>query len=129
MTSCCALGGAFWVKNNYLKKKITPTTVQICRLLLARVPSLVRFFDNLTDITCVKEQVAEFFFTEAVNSVVSCGAVGLMCTVTILLKIKVCDMATRNWQFLINKHKETALPKSLFCDLEADIRADKLLYE
>ncbi len=38
-------------------------------------------------------------------------------------------MTTRNWQFLINKHKETALPKSLFSDLEADIRAAKLLYE
>ncbi len=35
---------------------------------------------------CVKERVDEFFFTEAVNTVVWCGAVGLMCTVTILLK-------------------------------------------
>ncbi len=38
-------------------------------------------------------------------------------------------MTTRNRQFFINKHKETALPKSLFCDLETDIWAAKLLYE
>ncbi len=86
------------------------------RPLLAWVPSLARFFDNLTEITCMKKPVVEFFFTEAVNTVVWCGAVGLIYTVTILLKKKiVCDMTTRNWQFFINKHKETALPKSLFC--------------
>ncbi len=79
---------------------------------------------------CAKEQVVEFFFTEAVNTVVWCGAVGLMCTVAILLKKKiVCNMITRNQQFLINKHKETALPKSLFYDLEADIWVAKLLYK
>ncbi len=38
--------------------------------LLARVPSLARFFDNLIEITRVKERVVEFFFTEAVNTVV-----------------------------------------------------------
>ncbi len=38
-------------------------------------------------------------------------------------------MTTRNQQFLINKLKETVLPTSLFCDLEADIGAAKLLYE
>ncbi len=30
-------------------------------------------------------------------------------------------MTTRNQQFLINKNKETALPKSLFCDLKTNI--------
>ncbi len=30
--------------------------------LLARDPSLARFFDNLTEITCVKERIVEFFF-------------------------------------------------------------------
>ncbi len=94
------------------------------------VPSLAKFFDDLTEITYVKDRVVEFFFAEAVNTVVWCGEVGLMCTVTILLQKKiVCDMTTRNWQFLINKHKETALPKSLFCDLEANIWAAKLFYE
>ncbi len=38
-------------------------------------------------------------------------------------------MTTRNQQFLINKHKEIAPPKALFCDLEADIWTTKLLYE
>ncbi len=52
-----------------------------------------------------------------------------MCTVTILLKKIVCDTTTRNRQFRINKHKEMALPKSLFCDLEVDILAAKLLYK
>ncbi len=28
------------------------------------------FFDNLTEITSVKERLVEFFFTEAVNTVV-----------------------------------------------------------
>ncbi len=61
---------------------------RVKRPLLAWVPSLDRFFDNLTEITCVKEQVAEFFFTEAVNTVVWWGTVGLMCTVTIQLEKK-----------------------------------------
>ncbi len=38
--------------------------------LLARVPSLARFFDNLTEIMCVRERVVECFFSEAVNIVV-----------------------------------------------------------
>ncbi len=42
---------------------------RIKRPPLGRVPSLARFFDNLTEITCVKESVVEFFFTEAVNTV------------------------------------------------------------
>ncbi len=69
------------------------------------------------------------FFTEAVNTVVWFDAVGLMCAVTTLLKKKkkVYDMT--NWQFLINKHKKTTLPKSLFSDLEADIWTAKLLYK
>ncbi len=41
---------------------------RVKRPLLARVPSLTRFFDNLTEITYVKERVVEFFFTEAVNT-------------------------------------------------------------
>ncbi len=49
-----------------LDKKIMD---RVKRPLLARVPSLARFFDNLTEITCVKEWVVEFFFTEAVNTV------------------------------------------------------------
>ncbi len=41
------------------------------RPLLARVPSLAKFFVNLTEITRVKEWVVDFFFfTEAVNTVV-----------------------------------------------------------
>ncbi len=43
---------------------------RVKRPLLARVPSLARFVDNLTEITRVKECVVEFFFTEAVNTVV-----------------------------------------------------------
>ncbi len=62
------------------------TGYRVKRPPLARVPSLARFFNNLTEVTCVKEQVVKFFFTEAVNTIVRCGAVGLMCTVTILLK-------------------------------------------
>ncbi len=54
--------------------------------LLARVSSLAMFLDNLTEITCAKERVVEFFFTETVNIVVWWGAVGLVYTVTIFLK-------------------------------------------
>ncbi len=37
-------------------------SVRVKRPLLARVPSLARFFfDNLTEITCVKKWVVEFF--------------------------------------------------------------------
>ncbi len=43
---------------------------RVKRPLLARVPSLVRFFDNPKEITCMKERVVEFFFTETVNTVV-----------------------------------------------------------
>ncbi len=43
---------------------------KVKRPLLARVPSLARFVNNLTGITCVKEWVVKFFFTEAVNTVV-----------------------------------------------------------
>ncbi len=37
--------------------------------LLARVPSLARFFDNPTKITCVRDRVVKSFFAEAVNTV------------------------------------------------------------
>ncbi len=42
---------------------------RVKRPLLDRVSSLAKFLDNLTEITCVKEWVTEFFFTEAVNTV------------------------------------------------------------
>ncbi len=72
-----------------LSRQVTlPRGSRVKRPLLTRVPSLARFFDNLTEITCVKERVVEFLFTEAVNTVVCCDAVGLMCTVTILLEKK-----------------------------------------
>ncbi len=48
---------------------------RVKRPLLARVPSLTRFFNNLTEITCMKERVVEFFFSEAVNTVVWRGVV------------------------------------------------------
>ncbi len=35
-----------------------------------KCPLLARFLDNLTETTCVRERVVEFFFTEAVNTVV-----------------------------------------------------------
>ncbi len=43
---------------------------RVKRPLLVKVPSLARFFKNLTEVKCVKEWVVEFFFTEAVNTVV-----------------------------------------------------------
>ncbi len=51
-------------------------------------PLLARVFNNLTEITCVKNRVVEFFLTEAVNTVVGCGAIDLMYTVTVLLEKK-----------------------------------------
>ncbi len=50
---------------------------KVKRPFLARFPSLARFFDNLIEITCAKEPVVGFFFTEAINTVVRCGAIGL----------------------------------------------------
>ncbi len=74
-----------------------------------------------------KERVFEFFFTEAVNTVVMwCSWFNAHCYHTVEKKI-VFYMTTRNRKFLINKHKETTLPKSLFCVLEEYIWAAKLL--
>ncbi len=100
---------------------------RVKRPLLTRVTSLARFFDNLTEITYVKERIVEFFSLKLSTLLCDvCSWFNVHCYYTV--EKKFCDLTTRNWQFLINKH-ETALPKSLFCDLEADIWAAKLLYE
>ncbi len=41
--------------------RVSHLKYRVKRPLLVRVPSLARFFDDLTEITCVKEQVVEFF--------------------------------------------------------------------
>ncbi len=63
-----------------IEKKLKAKIYKICvdlktgyrieRPLLDGVPSLARFFENLTEVTCVKGRVVKFFFTEAVNTVV-----------------------------------------------------------
>ncbi len=77
---------------------------------MARVPALARFFDNLTEIMRVKERVVELFFTEAVQHcpVMWCSWFKVHCYHSVEKQI-VRDMTTRNQQFLINKHKQTAL--------------------